>query len=217
MAYIRVQEWLQVLRGLADDAPTVLSGSEGSAAIAAAADCICGLVLGHGTGGDGTEISDDEHRYGLLQVCFSRMLSSSVFSDEYYTRRQDLYHLGELGRVAAVERAAQLGDFRTRIRHWLQVRDPVKLSSELSNYLLFVQSDRSQIRQDENAAADLGGAEHCTFLLRLCDAYHELATAPVEQLGSGFVAPKELERAKAASVSVQLVLVSCQPCSLSQR
>lgn len=82
--YVRVQEWLGVLGGLAEDTPELMGGGGGAAAVMAARDCVCGLVKGRGLGA-GSNADDEQgpqlfeqRRFALLQSLYHLRVISSM-------------------------------------------------------------------------------------------------------------------------------------------
>ena len=137
----RVDDWLRVLTGLAKDLPEMDEQT-----VIWAADCVEALIVGRGLGDDGSAADKEQKRYEALQAVCS---------------------LGDSGRRYAVQLAERVGDYRTRVQHWLQF-------------------DQQQLAVDEAAAQARGWKDHREFLLKLCDAYYELAAAPhASGVGSG--------------------------------
>jgi len=127
----RVADWLRVLTGLSEDLPETLDDQT----VIWAVDCVEALIVGRGLGDDGSAGDKERKRYEALQA---------------------LCGLGDIGRRYAVQLAERVGDYRTRVQHWLQF-------------------DPQQLATDEAAAQSRGMEDHRDFLLKLCDAYYELA------------------------------------------
>lgn len=128
----RVADWLQVLTGVSEDLP---DGPDEQTVIWAM-ECVEALIIGRGLGDDGSDADMEQKRYEALQA---------------------LCRLGGSGRRYGVQLAERVGDYRTRVQHWLQF-------------------DPQQLATDEAAARARGWKDHRNFLLKLCDAYYELAS-----------------------------------------